>query len=198
MTEQDRQTLSALLDNEADELELRRLLKAAESDPDLVDHWRRYNLAQAVMLGHEVRPVSKELSRNIAAAIAGDSVPARTAWGKSTGRFAVAASVAVLVFAGLQYGLKPFQAGPANETSAVPVLAREVTVPVSPEAATASLVAVSQPVTRSVDPVALQRLEEYINQAAITHEPPTQLEYIQDSPLYHLVNETRAPLSDRQ
>ena len=35
------ETISALLDNEADDLELRRFLKSCEQDPALLETWER-------------------------------------------------------------------------------------------------------------------------------------------------------------
>ena len=43
------ESLSALMDNEADELEVRRVLQAAEQDPALRSTWSRYQVARAVM-----------------------------------------------------------------------------------------------------------------------------------------------------
>ncbi|MFP5382875.1 MAG: sigma-E factor negative regulatory protein [Gammaproteobacteria bacterium] len=49
MNERDRERLSALMDNEAGDLELRQVLKAAEDDPALVDTWKRYHLIQSAL-----------------------------------------------------------------------------------------------------------------------------------------------------
>lgn len=49
MNERDRERLSALMDNEAGDLELRQVLKAAEGDPSLVDTWKRYHLIQSAL-----------------------------------------------------------------------------------------------------------------------------------------------------
>ena len=43
------ESLSAVMDNEADELELRRVLAAAGDDAELRGTWSRYQLARAVM-----------------------------------------------------------------------------------------------------------------------------------------------------
>lgn len=43
------ETLSAVIDNEADELELRRVLAACGEDAELRSTWSRYQLARSVM-----------------------------------------------------------------------------------------------------------------------------------------------------
>lgn len=43
------ETLSAVMDNEADELELRRVLAACGEDAELRSTWSRYQLARSVM-----------------------------------------------------------------------------------------------------------------------------------------------------
>ena len=43
------ETISALLDNEADDLELRRFLKSCEQDPNLLETWERYSLVQSAL-----------------------------------------------------------------------------------------------------------------------------------------------------
>ena len=49
MSQFEKETLSALLDNEADDLELRRLLKSIDSNPELAETWERYCLEQSLM-----------------------------------------------------------------------------------------------------------------------------------------------------
>ena len=41
MSQIEKESLSALLDNEVDELELRRVLKSCEQDPALLETWER-------------------------------------------------------------------------------------------------------------------------------------------------------------
>jgi sigma-E factor negative regulatory protein RseA len=103
-----RESLSALMDNEADELEVRRILKASGDDSSLRSDWARYQAARALM--HK-EPWQKtiDLSAGIAAAIASDPTPtlviepvvekASRLW-KGLGRLAVAASVTIAVLVG--------------------------------------------------------------------------------------------------
>ena len=62
------ETISALLDNEADDLELRRFLKSCEQDLTLLESWERYSLVQSV-LHDSAQPVNASLSQRIAAQI---------------------------------------------------------------------------------------------------------------------------------
>ncbi len=49
------------------------------------------------------------------------------------------------------------------------------------------------PAVREVDPDARQRLEDYIRSVSITPDEPQQIEQLQDSPFYRLVNELQDP-----
>ncbi len=109
-----KQSLSALIDNEADELELRRVLNASD-EPELRGSWSRYQIARAAMHNEPLHaPV--DLSAAIMAAI--DAEPALTAAtpdsghnAKSSkvrsmpwlGRVAVAASVTLAVLGGVRF-----------------------------------------------------------------------------------------------
>lgn len=100
-----RESLSALMDGEASEFEVRRLLDSLDEDPELRARWRRYQLARAA-LRRELPPRAVDLSQRVRDALEGAPAPRRT-WGVSLaalGRAAVAASVAaVTVFAALHW-----------------------------------------------------------------------------------------------
>ncbi|MDG2421738.1 MAG: sigma-E factor negative regulatory protein, partial [Gammaproteobacteria bacterium] len=49
MKEFDKESLSELLDNEADDFTVRRLLKLYDENTEIAETWERYNLVQAVM-----------------------------------------------------------------------------------------------------------------------------------------------------
>jgi len=106
-----KQSLSALIDNEADELELRRVLNASH-EPEVREAWSRYQVARAAM-HNEPLSVEVDLSARIMAAIndepaltvaqAGqpESVSVkRTPW---FARIAVAASVTIAVLGGVRF-----------------------------------------------------------------------------------------------
>ena len=100
-----RESLSAVMDNEADELELRRVL-AAGGEPELRATWSRYQIARAAMRGEYFTP-SLSLAAGVSAALDEEPAlrPARAGlpiW-RSVGRVAIAASVTVAVLAGVRF-----------------------------------------------------------------------------------------------
>ena len=111
MSERMRESLSALLDDEANELELQRVLAQLGDDPELRQTWVRYNLVHAVASGQEVLAHRNlDISTQVRAAIAGEPPAASAA---SPSRFkqhflrpltslAVAASVTATVVIGGQ------------------------------------------------------------------------------------------------
>ncbi len=184
MSEHEKESLSALLDNETDDLELRRLLKSYESDADIRETWERYNLAQALM-HDEAIPVSKDLSTRIQGQLADE--PALTAprfsnWQQNLTKVAIAASVAAVFIVGVQTNLNQ---SPAPEVVSQEALSAEVIESQAP-----SLLA--ENVSIEVDPQAQQLLKDYISRIEIDEEEPPHAEHIQDSPLFRLVNELQA------
>jgi sigma-E factor negative regulatory protein RseA len=129
------ESLSALMDNEASDLEIRRILKEldAEDSPLAVEikaKWRRYHLASAAMSKEAVSAV--DYSRAIADAIDSDDshkmnpllkilrrsgiLAVGTSLGvSSAGPFAIAASVALVAVLGIQNISNPL--GETNQTS---------------------------------------------------------------------------------
>ena len=96
------ESLSAVMDNEADELELRRVLNAYD-DVETRETWARYQIARAVMHKDLLIP-RLDLASAVSQALADEAVPAKTSrkpW-RSLGRLAVAASVTVAVLAGVR------------------------------------------------------------------------------------------------
>ena len=110
-----KQSLSALIDNEADELELRRVLNASD-EAELRASWTRYQIARAAM-HKETFHAQVDLSAGIMAAI--DAEPALAAAAPEhaesaaktikvrnmpwLGRVAVAASVTLAVLGGVRF-----------------------------------------------------------------------------------------------
>ena len=101
------ESLSALMDGEASELEVRRIIKS--DDADLKERWHRYQLASATMKGEFKLESPVDLSASISAAIAEEATYSQPAkqqghrhfWSR-LGRFGVAASVAGAVVIGVQ------------------------------------------------------------------------------------------------
>lgn len=115
--QQDQQTaesLSALVDDQASELELRRLLK--QSDSQLEAQWSRYHMIGAAMRAEPVMS-SASLLPGIQQALA-DEAPHNakpSGFWAGAGRFAIAASVACVVVLGVQQNWQQFAPGASEE-----------------------------------------------------------------------------------
>ncbi len=102
-----RESLSALMDGEANELEARRVLQALSADTQLRDSWHRYHLAAQAMR-RELPVQLEDFSSQISAAIEAEklSTGALSTVKKflsSVGRGAIAASVAVVAIVASQH-----------------------------------------------------------------------------------------------
>ncbi|MBQ0720003.1 MAG: sigma-E factor negative regulatory protein [Gammaproteobacteria bacterium] len=101
-----RETLSALKDDEASELELHRAMREVGEDESLNDTWSRYHLAASAMrkeLPVDFVDSSAELRAAINMALVNEPVPQRALqWPQTLGRVAIAASVAVFAIFGAQ------------------------------------------------------------------------------------------------
>lgn len=109
MTEGLRESISALMDDEASELEARRILSAIQKDDELRDTWKRYQVMSLAIKGHLGDTQGMDISKGIAQAIANESVEFQateilpTPWSRMLRvgtSVAVAASVAFLVVFG--------------------------------------------------------------------------------------------------
>lgn len=106
------ESLSAVMDNEADELELRRVL-AAGGDADMRSTWSRYQIARAAMHKELIEP-RLDIAAAVSAALADEAAPVKSngsPW-RGLGRLAVAASVTVAVLAGVRLYNQSEVAGP--------------------------------------------------------------------------------------
>jgi len=121
MSEQNRpqtlaESISALMDNQASELELQRILKASEQDAEIKATWSRYQIASAVLRGEQAPVINSDFAARISAAIDEEDAlvaqPAPTAkksqqgWFYQLGRVALVASVA----GGMVLGVNQFNA----------------------------------------------------------------------------------------
>ena len=110
MTEQQKQSqeqslhesLSALADGEASELELRRLLKASVSDPGIPARWGRYQVAASVMRKDLQMSAPQGFAERVSGALENEPTASRSNWWQSLSRVAVAASVAGALVVGVQ------------------------------------------------------------------------------------------------
>ena len=120
-----KESLSSLVDGEASDLEVRRLLKACDENPQLRESWNRYQIVSQVIqdsraLEVENIDISTDLSMEVKALIANEPTidikqqfdkadkPSviRDLW-PNVGRFAIAASVAAVVVLGATYNPSP-------------------------------------------------------------------------------------------
>jgi sigma-E factor negative regulatory protein RseA len=97
------EALSALMDGETDELELRRTLKSLAEDPGQRRKWQRYQLASAAMR-RELPPQMVDLSSRISESLAREQPhrPSINRFLQPLGKVAIAASVAAIAVLGVQ------------------------------------------------------------------------------------------------
>ena len=115
------EALSALMDNEAAELETHRAVKGVAQDSDLRDTWHRYQLASAAMK-RDLPPRMVDLSGRISAALDEEKShkPSLRNFLQPMGKVAVAASVALVAVLGvqqLQVSSSPGVSQPAAEVA---------------------------------------------------------------------------------
>jgi sigma-E factor negative regulatory protein RseA len=113
MSETAYESLSALMDNEAEDLEIRRLLRQYADQPELQEKWARYQLVSAVLGGDASTETGVNLSRQIAQQIEEEPCyevvggrrtlkTGRSNFLRPMGSVAIAASVTFLVVFGAQ------------------------------------------------------------------------------------------------
>ncbi|WP_043526657.1 sigma-E factor negative regulatory protein [Litchfieldella xinjiangensis] len=110
MNQNARESLSALMDNEGDELELRRVLKTLDESPDDAEAWRRYHLARSLMQRDRWLDVSTDLSAGIMRKLQDEPLPEmekvstkRSGTFSFAGSAAIAAAVSLMVITGVQF-----------------------------------------------------------------------------------------------
>lgn len=120
MSEKMRESLSALIDDESNELELQRLLKQMDEDTELRQTWVRYQAARTAMHGHETAHIQLDISARVRDAI-DDEGASRSSLKERLLRpvasFAVAASVAATVVIGGQQLVQVSGSDPYNSQS---------------------------------------------------------------------------------
>lgn len=176
MTEQLRESLSALMDDEANELELERILSRIGDDSELRNTWVRYHAVRTVAQGLPPQALGWDISSGVRAAI--DEQPNSTTPGRwqrmlrPLGGFAVAASVAATVVVGGQQWYQAAGTGPtASDPAAAPTLGFVNTLGGAPVQASFGNSATSQqeltPATRTAyHELARQRMLQYSQEHA--------------------------------
>ncbi|MBA6412543.1 sigma-E factor negative regulatory protein [Parahaliea sp. F7430] len=107
MSERMRESLSALMDGEAEELELERVLRQIGDDSELRQTWVRYHAVAASRSGQPLSNLNVDISSRVQAAISAEKAHKPSArwqgmW-RPVASFAVAASVAATVVLGGQH-----------------------------------------------------------------------------------------------
>jgi sigma-E factor negative regulatory protein RseA len=105
MSESMRESLSALMDDEANELEVERVLARIADDADLRQAWVRYNVVHSVAVGQPPTHLELDISSQVRAAVAGENRGVsgiRQRIIRPLASMAVAASVAATVVLGGQ------------------------------------------------------------------------------------------------
>lgn len=203
------EALSALLDGEANEFELRRILSS--SSPEIAAKWARLNASQAIIHGEgsELYKLSDGFAHRVAQAVdtlgrsvddkpesqatgfgADHSAVLAAPWARGVAKIAVAASVALAFVVVLQTSL------PGNDAT-IPSVAESTERADSGAFAQPQTLALNETgneipaaLRSEVDAEAQQRLRDYISSMTFNVDEPVRIEHIQDSPLYRLVNET--------
>lgn len=199
------ESLSALMDGQGDELELRRLLKVLDADPATADallgSWQRYHLAQD-LIHDRGTPVSGNLARKIAAQLADEpalQTGSGNSWRQTAAKFAIAASVAAVFVVGMQSSLQQSPgSGPAPSLAAgeIQPILDTGTDPERQAQPESTLLAGGEAL--AVDPQAAERLRNYLEGIAIDVSEPAVTQHIQDSPLYRLVNQVQEQANTRR
>lgn len=111
MNEGMKEQLSALVDNELDELEERRVLAALKGDATLRNIWERYHLVRAALRQDLEVVVAHGLAERVAQRIAAEPSTAaaiqRRHITRLIGTLAIAASVATIAIVGVQWFQQP-------------------------------------------------------------------------------------------
>lgn len=181
MTEKMRESLSALLDGEANELELERVLSRIGDDDDLRQTWVRYNAVRAVVSGHQLCAMKLDISSQVQQAIAGNRASSadhsaaslKQRFLRPVASLAIAASVAATVVIGGQQLAQLGGADPYGNSQAVAASASPVGLVNSFGATTVQAsygtraIPVLQPATRTAyQELARQRMQMYMQEHA--------------------------------
>ena len=130
MSEQNRtpslaESISALVDNQASELELQRILKASEEDSSVKESWARYQVVSSVLRGERIENVAQsacampDFAARISVAVAAEDQHAGVPTKKlqqgflyQLGRIALVASVA----GGMIVGVQQYESGISQQS----------------------------------------------------------------------------------
>jgi sigma-E factor negative regulatory protein RseA len=181
MNERMGESLSALMDDEANELELERVLAQANGDTELREAWIRYNLVRQTLQGHQLGDLQWDISARVRSTLADspsdEQSVTRTGLKQRLLRpltsFAVAASVAATVVIGGQQlaqvsNQAAYDVDRSAATSASPVgMLNSLGATAVRASYGTQAIPVLQPATRTAyDELAQRRLRKYMQQHA--------------------------------
>ena len=183
------ESLSAVMDGEADELALRRLAQESATYSQLAQKWERYHLARDLIHGRGI-PVSSGFAERVAAAVDAETVPqapsvTRSGLTQQLIKFAIAATVAVVAAITLQSEMNEPELPAASLSDAQSSQQPAAETPGQEFLAGSESVVSPTP----VDPEAQRRLRVYIESMSFDFDETVRSEHIQNSPLYRLVNQ---------
>lgn len=176
-----RESLSALMDGEANELELQRLLSGIADNAELRSTWTRYHAVRSVVGAQEVTGFSMDISQRVRGVLAEEALV--VSQGHTGGRiqrflkpvasFAVAASVAAVVVVGGQQIAQIGDAGSYSSSNTVAASASPVglinsigAVPLQASYGTQSRPELQPAARTAYKELARQRMEKYMQQHA--------------------------------
>jgi sigma-E factor negative regulatory protein RseA len=181
MNERMGESLSALMDEEANELELERVLGQVAADGEVRQGWKRYNLAQHAVQGYQLAHLDWDISERVQSALAASPSNDRTSNRAGLKQrllrpltsFAVAASVAATVVIGGQQlaqisGKDDYGVDRSVATSASPVgMVNSLGATAVRASYGTQAIPVLQPATRTAyDELAQRRLRKYMQEHA--------------------------------
>ena len=175
MSENMRESLSALMDDEANELEVHRVLSQIGEDEELRRTWVRYNAVRSSLAGQPVQFGQLDISRQVSAALAEEQSPAGRSLKERVLRpvasFAVAASVAATVVIGGQQlaqldGPDPYAQGAVAGVSPVGMVHSVGATPVRASFGTEPLPALQPAAGTAYQELARQRMQKYLQEHA--------------------------------
>ena len=181
MSEFDAESLSALLDNEADDLSIPRVLESYEANPDIAEKWRRYNLVQAA-IHDDVVQVSPNLRKGILESVKEKNKPDGfeiSVFRDQLLKVAIAASVATICVLSGRFIFE--NEGIGTQIADQRLISTDNFESISP---------LDKSEDRSEAELKAQELlKEYISRIQIDEEAPPLTEHLNNSPLYRLVNQ---------
>ena len=183
-TDFDLESLSALLDGESDDISIRRLLKSYDKNEEISETWRRFNLTQSLLHG-DISIVKSSLRARVREQLDKEDelrVSANSPWREGLFKVGLAASVAVICVLVVQASFKLTSDGRR-------LAGQNLIEDASFRDDSASLVQTHE---TSLDAKAQELLKEYIRRIEIDREDPPQIDHIQESPLFRLVNDLQS------